>query len=186
MKFCAKCGKEIDDKAILCVNCGTPLKVKKPIFKKWWFWVIAVVLIIVIGASAGGSNNTNSSSDSKTQTQSQIVEQSNKEHSYEVVDLQTMLDELSVNAMKAENKYQNKYVEITGKIYNFDSDGSYISIEPVNADEWNFDSVMCYIKNDTQKELLLEKSKGDTVIIKGKVKSIGEVLGYSIDIDEIQ
>ena len=32
---------------------------------------------------------------------------------------------------------------------------------------------------------MVQKSVGDGVTIKGKVKSIGEVLGYSIDIKEI-
>ena len=81
--------------------------------------------------------------------------------------------------------YQNKYVEVKGNIANFDSDGSYISIEPVNADPFDFISVMCYIKNDSQLDFLLEKSVGDTVTIKGKITSVGEVLGYSIKIEEV-
>lgn len=97
-----------------------------------------------------------------------------------------MLDELEENALKAETKYQNKYIEVTGKIASFDSDGSYISIEPVNADAWNFDRVTCDIKNESQRNFLLEKSKGDIVTIKGKVTSIGEILGYDIDIKEIK
>ncbi|MGN1320130.1 MAG: zinc-ribbon domain-containing protein [Acutalibacteraceae bacterium] len=183
MKNCPKCGKEIDEKAILCVNCGASLKPKKPIFKKWWFWVIVVVVVIVVAGSAANSNTDNTSSNSSTH--SQVSTQSKQEISYEAVDLQTMLDELSDNALKAEKTYQDKYVEVTGRIVNFDSDGDYISIEPVYADEWNFDMVMCYIKNEDQEQILLEKSKGDTVIIKGQITSVGEVLGYSINISEI-
>lgn len=97
-----------------------------------------------------------------------------------------MLDDLKENAMKAETLYQDKLVEVTGKIANFDSDGFYISIEPVDADAWNFTTVMCYIKNDFQKDLLLEKSKGDTVTIKGQITTIGEVLGYSLNIHGIE
>ena len=40
-------------------------KVKKPIYKKWWFWVIVVLLVIVIGA--GGSSNDNDTSTSNYQ-----------------------------------------------------------------------------------------------------------------------
>ena len=74
---------------------------------------------------------------------------------------------------------------MVGKISNFDSDGKYISIEPVNADEWNFDRVQCYIKDDAQLDFLLEKEVGDSITVKGKIKSIGEVLGYSLNIDEV-
>ena len=40
-------------------------KVKKPIYKKWWFWVIVVLLVLVIGA--GGSSNDNDTSTSNYQ-----------------------------------------------------------------------------------------------------------------------
>jgi hypothetical protein len=62
----------------------------------------------------------------------------------------------------------------------------FFSIEPVNASEWNFETVMCYVKNKDQLNFLLEKSKGDQVTIKGKVISVGEVLGYSLKIDFIE
>lgn len=155
---------------------------KKPFYKKWWFWVL--IVIAIIGITSNGGNGSSNNTD--TGTQSQISSQVEEQISYEAVNLQTMLDDLEGNAMKAEKTYQNKYVEVTGKIANFDSDGSYISIKPVNADEWSLDTVMCYIKDDAQTQILMEKEIGDTVTIKGKVKSIGEVLGYSLDIKEVK
>lgn len=173
---CKKCGNEVDKKAVICTNCGC--KIKKPIFKKWWFWVVIAIVVIAIGAS-GGSDETTVTNNGSTQNQVEEIV-------YEAVDLQTMFDELDANAMKAEANYQKKNVEFECKIKSFDSDGSYISVEPVGASEWNFVSAMCYIKNDTQKEVLIQKNVGDIITIKGKVKSIGEVLGYSIDINEVQ
>lgn len=173
---CKKCGNEVDKKAVICTNCGC--KIKKPIFKKWWFWVVIAIVVIAIGAS-GGSDETTVTNNGSTQNQVEEIV-------YEAVDLQTMFDELDANAMKAEANYQKKNVEFECKIKSFDSDGSYISVEPVGASKWNFVSAMCYIKNDTQKEFLIQKNVGDIITIKGKVKSIGEVLGYSIDINEVQ
>lgn len=175
---CKKCGQEIDKEAIICVNCGC--KVKKPIYKKWWFWILVVILAVIIGGTASndGDNTTNNSENSGSNVSQQDI-------TYEMVDLQTMFDELDANAMKAENKYQGKFVEFKCKIKNFDSDGKYISVEPVSASEWNFTTAMCYIKNDTQKNFLLDKNVGDEITVKGKIKSIGEVLGYSIDINEV-
>ena len=46
--------------------------------------------------------------------------------------------------------------------------------------------VQCYIKNDDQKAKIASMSKGDTVTLKGKCTDVGEVLGYSLDIDEIE
>lgn len=164
-------------------------KTKKPIFKKWWFWVIIIVMIAVIASMGKGkdSDKAGGTADTEKNGVATTVAGTTTEAKteYETVDIQQMLDDLKNNAMKAEQTYQNKHVEITGKIAGFDSDGRYITIEPVNADEWNFETIMCYIKKDEHKQVLMEKSKGDTVVIKGKVKSIGEVLGYSVDIDEI-
>ena len=33
--------------------------------------------------------------------------------------------------------------------------------------------------------MIAELSKGDKITVKGKVKDVGEVMGYSVDIDEI-
>lgn len=187
---CKNCGHEIDKKAVVCTNCGR--KIKKPFFKKWWFWVIIALAVICAAASNSGkdteSDNTDSvvteSKDSATEN-TQTATEATEEIEYIAVDLQTMFDDLDNNAMKAEHNYQNKYVEFECKIKSFDSDGQYISVEPVNASEWNFTTAMCYIKNTEQKEFLIEKNVGDIITIKGKVKSIGEILGYTVDIKEV-
>ena len=175
-KFCKKCGAEITDaKAKCCTGCGA--KLKKPIFRKWWFWVLIIVGVIIIGSATGTGEGGTGSSGSDTDSNST---------KYEKVEIQQMFDDLHSNALKAENTYKNKYIEITGKISNFDSSGSYISVEAVNASDFNFDIMNCYIKNDAQLDFLMEKSVGDTVTIKGKVTFVGELLGYSINIDEIR
>ena len=46
--------------------------------------------------------------------------------------------------------------------------------------------VQCYIKNDDQKAKISSLTKGDTVTLKGKCTDVGEVLGYSLDITEIE
>ena len=171
---CKKCGQEVDKKAVICTGCGC--KIKKPIYKKWWFWLLIVVIIIIAGSSSQ-SNETTVNEPTTIKTSEEII--------YEIVDLQVLFDELNTNAMKAESNYQNKHVQFECKINSFDSDGTYIAVEPVNASEWNFITSNCYIKNDVQKSFLLEKSVGDIVTIKGKIKSIGEILGYSIDIAEV-
>lgn len=188
-KFCPQCGAEITEKkAKKCPGCGK--KLPKSIFKRWWFWVIVGIVFIAIVSASGNDAETTTSTDGSdtttTATTAVTTVATTAAKVYEEVDLQTMLDDLNSNALKAEKTYQNKLVIVTGKIRNFDSDGEYISIVPVNASDWSFDTVMCYIKNDGQLNFLLEKSTGDVVTIKGKVKSIGEVLGYSLDIDEIE
>ncbi len=177
---CKKCNGEIDKKAVVCVHCGC--KIKKPIYKKWWFWAVIVILVIAIANMTGGEKTETTSSQQNNNT----VETTQETVTYEAVELDVMFEDLKNNAMKAEKTYQNKNIEFSAKIQSFDSDGNYISVEPTNADEWNFDSAMCYMKNEEQKNYLIEKNVGDIVTIKGKVKSIGEIMGYSIDIAEVQ
>ena len=95
-----------------------------------------------------------------------------------------MMDDLNSNSLKAESTYKDQYVEITGRLDVIDSSGKYISLFPEN-DEFAFIGVQCYIKNDEQKQKVMEMSTGDIVTLKGKVKLVGEVIGYSLDIDEI-
>ena len=103
---------------------------------------------------------------------------------YEQVNLQDMLDELNANALRAEETYQDKCIEITGEIISFDSDGKYISIVPCGGSVWS-EWVKCNLTDTSHKTFLLEKSVGDVVTIRGKVVSIGEILGYSVKIAEI-
>ena len=136
--------------------------------------VVAVIAIILMFPDSFNGGSDANASNAPTSTQIQ----------YEQVDLQAMLDELDANAMRAEQKYQNKYIEITGEIRNFDSDGKYISIIPCGATLLS-ERTMCYLTDPAHKTFLLEKAVGDVVTIRGKVISIGEVLGYSVRIAEV-
>ena len=170
MRICKNCKNEIDKKAVVCPACG--VKITKPIFKRVWFWALIIIIAIGIGISGGNNVETVTTTD-----ESVVIE-------YLPYELNNMIDELNANAMAAEHKYQNAYVEFTCKISNFDSDGKYISVEPIVGEYW-FDTVMCYIKSSEQLDFLMTKAVGDTITIKGQVSSIGEVLGYSINIDVV-
>lgn len=140
--------------------------------------IVAIIAIVLMYPdSFNGGNNPN------TQTSTQATEA--QQIQYEKVDLQTMLDELDANAMRAEEKYQDKHIEITGKISVFDSDGKYIAIVPCDAPKLSLDSVHCNLTDPTHKTFLLEKNVGDVLTIKGKVTTIGEIMGYSVKIEEI-
>lgn len=172
MKVCKNCSKEIDKKAVICPQCG--VKIKKPIYKKIWFWIIITIIVIAVAASGGDSTT-------KTPLTNSAIE--NVE--YTIVNIDTLFKDLKANALKAEKTYQDNYIEITGYISNIDSDGSYISINS-KTDEYWLDSIMCDIKSDEQLKIVMEKSEGDEVTIKGQITDIGEVMGYSLDIHEIK
>ncbi len=176
-KMCKNCNKPIDKNAVICTSCG--VKIKKLIFKKWWFWIIIGVVVIAVASSGGGDSENNKVQNTETQqqTSSQPIE-------YTAYSVSELVDDLEANALKAEEKYKDKYVEISGRLSVIDSDGKYISLSPTD-NEFCLTNVQCYIKNDEQKAQIIELSKGDILTIKGKIKSIGEVLGYTLDIDSI-
>lgn len=209
---CPECGKEISDKAAACPNCGAPIvrqakapgiemqsapnlseryrgkdkKKKKKGGKLKWI-IIAIVVIFVIAAISGGSDNDSKTASNTTKNDVQpVTEEPAAESETPIEYISVTADELSEtltnNAMKAQNDYENQYLEITGKLGNIDSDGKYISID---TDGFSLTNIQCYIKTEEQKQIIMEMSRGDSITVKGYCKDIGEILGYQIDIDEI-
>lgn len=95
-----------------------------------------------------------------------------------------LISDLDSNAFRAASKYEDQYVELTGILGVIDSSGDYICIEP-SDDEYSWTDVKCYLRSDDQKDVVLELQQGDSIVVKGKITSVGEVLGYSLTIDEI-
>lgn len=187
-KVCKHCQSEISKKAKICPQC----RKKQGGIVKWI--VLVIFAIALIGALAGSDSEdskesatstnpvTEQQAESTTDVQEDVTEEAAIE--YTVVSVSEMMDVLESNAMKAEATYQDKYVEITGRLGNIDSDGKYIDLMPTD-DEWAFIGVTCYLKNDEQRAQVMEMSADDVVTLRGKVTDIGEVLGYYLDIDSI-
>lgn len=155
-------------------------KEKKPIYKKWWFWLIVILIIGAIGS--GLNNNTQPASSSSTSSQS--TNTATKTIEYKKVTVDELDDALEKNAAAAKDTYNGQYVEVTGRLGVIDSDLKYISLYST-TNQFDLIGMNCYIKNSEQKEIVKSLSKDDTVIVKGKIISVGEVLGYSLDITEI-
>ena len=182
---CKGCGAELSSGAKTCPSCGR--KVKTPFYKRWWFW--AAIAVIVIAAVAGGNGHPADSpskgSDTPTESSSpvQSAEPAIEYAAYEVTEL---FDALKNNALKAEKSFNGQYVEITGHLGTVDSSGNYIGI---GADENNYDyfldEIKCNITSDEQLDKVMELNANDTITVRGKITSVGEVMGYVMDIDSI-
>ncbi len=186
MKSCPVCGKEMAASAAVCPSCGA--KNKKPIFKRWWFWVVAVLAVggIVSAMGGGGTSGEQTSaqpvSPPAASTDANKPEASEPSVTYAAYTVRQLIDDLNGNALKAENTYKDQYVEISGTLNVIDSSGKYISLRP-SDDEFAIIGVQCYLKSEEQKQKVMELSVGDSVTVRGKITSVGEVLGYSLDID---
>ena len=181
-KLCKHCKTEIPADAKVCPNCR-----KKQGGKLKWI-IIALVVLIVIGSAAGGENNdegksVTASTPESAETSSEAKE-SKEEISYMQVSVSQMMDDLDTNALNASEKYKDQYLEVTGRLSNIDSNGKYISLLP-DDDEFAIIGVQCYIQNDEQKSSVSSLSTGQTVTVRGKCTDVGEVIGYSLDIDYI-
>lgn len=181
MTTCKHCGQEIAASAKVCPHCGG--KNKPPIYKRWWF--IAIIVIIVLAVIGGSGSSDSSGSTSSTATSKTAVSSSSSEAAieytaYTVIELS---EDLNSNALKAADKYKGQYVELTGRLSVIDSNGKYVSIVD-STDEWAITGVQCYIKNDEQKQVVMDMSIGDEIVVKGKITDVGEVLGYFLDMTE--
>ena len=180
-KLCKFCKTEIPKDAKICPNCKKKQKGKLGII------ICIILILVIIGAATSGGNNKSISSDKSTKTESTDSNNSKAKEAtieYTSVSKQELSDALTSNALKASDTYKGQYLEVTGYLSVIDSSGKYISIDS-GGDDFSFVNVQCFIKNDEQKAIIMEMNKGDAITIKGKCTDVGEVLGYSIDIDEV-
>lgn len=194
-KICKHCQSEIPKKAKICPQCR---KKQGGIGKIILIVLVALFLLGSFGGSEEKSKTTSETVADNSEVASKVETVENASQETEEVPQETevveivytpckvdeMMDMLKENALKAEKTYQDQYLEITGRLSVIDSDGDYISLYPLN-DEWTFTGVQCFIQNEEQLNKVLEMRIGDTVTLKGKIKSIGEVIGYTMDIDSI-
>lgn len=150
-------------------------KKKKPLHKRWWFWV---VLIIAIGAVISGL------SEDETNITQSVSTQEEQPIEYIEVSVDELIEKLNNNAAVAKDTYKGKYIELKGRLNVVDADLKYIGVYSID-DNFDMTGVHCSIKNNEQKEVVKTLSVGDTIIVKGKMTDVGEIMGYSLDIIEI-
>ena len=171
-KQCKKCKEQINKKAKKCPKCGS--KQGMPI------WLIVIIALVIIGIISNGENSEETSSGSSNNNSSQQQETIE----YLKVSKDELDDAVEKNAAAAKDKYNNKYVEVTGKLVTIDSDLAYISLHST-TDEWDLVGIHCEIKNSKTRDIVKTLSKDQTIVVRGKITDVGEVLGYYLDIIEI-
>lgn len=92
MTICKTCGAEVAKSAKSCPKCGG--KIKKPMYKKWWFWVIVAIIALGIigdlGSPANSSNGneviSNNATEPVTNVQSETQTEAPKNDEYITLD----------------------------------------------------------------------------------------------------
>lgn len=176
----------------LCINDKT-----KRHLGSWFALVFCAIYLFIGGGTILGSsgnsaddtaqNNIETSEIIVTTAPSETVAETPESEEvvieYQKVSAETLLTTLEENALRAENTYQDAYVEITGELSVIDSDGSYIGIDDGSFTMIN---ISCYVTDESQLNTILEMNIGDTVIVKGQVTDVGELLGYFVDIHDLE
>ena len=190
-KFCPNCGKEMQEGADVCVDCGkiannTTPKNNQEKKKKMPTWLIVVLVIIGIGIIGSVMSNDEEKATNNTSTNNSSTNTSTTQQTIEYIKVsKDQLDEaLKNNAASAKDTYNKKYLEITGKLGTIDSDLKYISLMS-STNEWDFNGIHCYLKTSEQKNIVKTLTNGQEITIRGKITDVGEVLGYYLDIKEI-
>ena len=184
LKTCPVCGKEMAAGAKACPSCGA--KNKKPIYRRWWFWVLVVLVIAAVGSAMGSEDNggTDTPQQETTGTPESGTGQAEEPAvTYTAYSVGQLMDDLDSNALKAESTYQDQYVELTGRLNVVDSDGDYISIVPQD-DQFAILGVQCYLQTEEQRQQVLEIQIDQVITVRGQITSVGEVMGYLLDVDD--
>lgn len=100
---------------------------------------------------------------------------------YESYSVDDLIYELENNALRAEQSFQDQYIELTGAISSFDSDGEYFTLSAI-YDESLRGTITCTFTDASQRDYLAEKNKGEIITIQCQVTSIGEIMGYSVEV----
>lgn len=168
---------------------------KKPIYKRVWFILLVVVILLAAIGSMGEEDQPESAAsepeqDSDTQSQSEEpIDEPVEEPSVEPeparepveVTVDELFEVLNNNALKASNTYLEQYVTLTGELKNIDAQGDYFSLGPMN-EEFSFDTVTCYIE-EKHLDDVMNFETGDQITVTGTITNVGEVLGYSLEVD---
>lgn len=186
---CKACGNEVAKGAKSCPNCG---KDQRSFFARHKIisGILAlVVFVTVVGALGGGENGDNIEPSSQpaaadTQETQQAEQQVEPPAEPLVLTVDELVDALEDNALKASNTYKGQYVEVTGRLSNIDSSGNYFSLDPLN-DKFSFVLFQCYISEE-HLDTVANFTSGQEVTATGTITEVGEVLGYSFDVETIK
>lgn len=149
---------------------------------------LAIVILSALISSCSSDDKKVDKDSGNKQSVTTAKEQSKPKVSqvtYTQYSVATLMQDLDKNALKAAKKYKGQSVELTGRLHVIDSEGRYISIVPTNND-FAIIGVTCSIRNNKQKDIVADMNVGDIIVVKGKIDDVGEVMGYSLDIDEIR
>lgn len=135
--YCSNCGKEVGE-GKFCQECGAPVsniavssgdfpaqakprKVKKPIFKRWWFWLLIILLAFILLIALSPSEEGEKSVQTTTVSNEVVTEITSVKESTKATTKATNNKDKKASS-KNESKPNNEYV-YEGKNFNITYEG---------------------------------------------------------------
>ena len=140
--------------------------------------VMGIIALVCYLPTDSGRNRSRSKSQNATTTTTATEEE------YIVVTSDELVEAIHSNALKAQRLYKGKDLTIIGYLGNIDSNGEYFCID--SNDRYSLTNIQCFMKTAYQRNIIMELIKGDIIIVTGRCAEVGEVMGYFIDVEEIE
>lgn len=179
MTKCKSCGGDIASSAKRCPSCGA--KNKKPIYKRVWFWILMVVLLIAIFGFIASKVNPSDSIEIETTTEADSNVYVKKSSTKKSLKTNKIISEFYDNTVLFKKNYDEQVVEwegtITGIAETDDENKDVIVYMDKGIDTYLIEYIVsATIKNDKDKEKILNYKTGDKIKIKG-IMSVSDYEG---------
>ncbi len=139
-------------------------KVKKSVFKRWWFWVIIVIIGVVVAVNQGNDDKTASTNANSTSSVATVTKE--KPIVVKAEDLAATFDE---NEIKGNKLYKDKLAEITGTVSDIGESLGQTYVVLSSGKDFSITNVQCFFKDDNEISKVAEIKKGTKVTIIGKI-----------------
>ncbi len=140
-------------------------KVKKSVFKRWWFWTIIVIIIVVVAVNQQGDEDKTVSTNSES-TSSVSTVTKEKPIVVKAEDLAATFDE---NEIKGNKLYKDKLAEITGTVSDIGESLGQTYVVLSSGKDFSITNVQCFFKDDNEISKVAEIKKGTKATIIGKI-----------------
>ena len=142
-------------------------------------------VFFIIGAiSAIGRDNNKSTPDSSKNNTTESAKPTEPAKEAIVLTSDDLIKALDDNALKASKTYKGQYVEVKGKLSTIDSSGDYFSIGSL-TDDYSFDTILCNISDEHLDTVMNFKNEQEVTVI-GTITDVGEIMGYTIEVESIK
>ena len=178
MTNCKACGNPVAKGAKACPMCG---KDSRSFFQKHKILtgILAIFVIIILVNALGGDKDDTVKPTNPQSSQTATITPAPAPL---IITADELMSALDSNPLNASNTYKNTYVQLTGKLSNIDSSGKYFTLFPEN-EQFALVGIMCYINGDDQKNTVASFTIGQSVTVVGTITDVGEVIGYSLEVD---